>query len=188
MFNGAKINIVAVNVDLSGFASLETVDWEVVALVRSGDVVVEVSEKWEVASLVKWRSEVDTIEGWREVSRVIKVHVGEIVCSWVAVFCSHKVDDVVQLVVAQSWETCPLIAVIFDARSFRKWVRRSDGQHLEIIVRNAIKLQVAFFADHLVVPGDQLAATHRSITVCWPAVKHIGIFGLKKFSNKKRKK
>ena len=105
-----------------------------------------------------------------------------------AVIFSNKEDDVVQVVVAQSWKTCPVIAVILDARSKWKWVRRSDGQHLEIVSWNANPLQVANFVDHLVVPSDQLAATHRSIIVCIPAVKHIGILGLKKLSNQKRKK
>ena len=189
MFIGVKINMVAVNVDLSGLASLESVDWEVVALVRSGDVVVEVSEKWELASLVSGHTKVGASEGWLEICWVEIVHIGEIVCSFNAVIFSNKEDDVVQVVVAQSWKTCPVIAVILDARSKWKWVRRSDGQHLEIIVWNAKwKLQVANLVDHLLIPGDQLAATHRSIIVCIPAVKHIGILGLKKLSNQKRKK
>lgn len=187
VFGGIRINIVAFNLDRSGLVSLETVDGEIVALVRSGDVVVEVSEKWEVVGLVKWHSERVAVEGWLEIVWLVIVHVGEIFCSWVAVFSSNKVDDVVQVVVAQSWEPCPLIAVKFEIRSVWKWIRRGDGQHLEIIVWNAIELQVAFLVDHLVVPGDQLAATHRSITVCWPAVKHVGILGLKKLSNEKRK-
>jgi len=40
-------NVVAVNVDNSGLAGLKSVDWEIVALVRAGDVVVEVAEEWE---------------------------------------------------------------------------------------------------------------------------------------------
>ena len=79
MFIVVNINIVAVNVDLSGLASLETVDGEVVALVRSGDVVVEVSEKWELASLVSGHTDVGASEGWREFCWREIVHVGEFV-------------------------------------------------------------------------------------------------------------
>jgi len=41
------VDVVAVNVDNSRLAGLKSVDWEIVALVRAGDVVVEVAEEWE---------------------------------------------------------------------------------------------------------------------------------------------
>jgi len=81
-----SFNIVALNVDDSGLVSVETVDGEIVALVRSGDVVVEVSEKWELASLVSRNTNVGARESWREICWIEIVGVREIFASWVAVF------------------------------------------------------------------------------------------------------
>jgi len=166
-----KVRSVAVNVDDSGLAGFHSVDWEVVALVRAGDVVVEVAEKWKLTGLV-----VVVIRYFCAIEHglvvIIQVYV-------VAEFFSNEVDDVVQLMVAQCWETSPVVDVAVKIRHSWESEGRSNGQHLEVVLWKRIswEFQSALMADHLVNTGDKLAAAKRSIAISGPAVETIRVLG-----------
>jgi len=118
-------NVVAVNVDNSGLAGLKSVDWEIVALVRAGDVVVKVAEEWEGGveeSFIK-RYEVQIkslsshkrikVDDWESFHRTIRSI--PFSCCLIfpirANFWSEEPDDVVQVLVAETLESSPEVSV-----------------------------------------------------------------------------
>jgi len=119
------VDVVAVNVDNSRLAGLKSVDWEIVALVRAGDVVVKVAEEWEGGveeSFIK-RYEVQIkslsshkrikVDDWESFHRTIRSI--PFSCCLIfpirANFWSEEPDDVVQVLVAETLESSPEVSV-----------------------------------------------------------------------------
>merc|ERR1711893_45218 len=161
--------------------SVKSVDWEIVLLVRSGDVVVEVAEEW---SRVRFAIGVfNTIEGWGSPGLDSSSHVDRnkfgLVCVGVEFFfpalvLSEEVNDVVLVVVAHSFDTSPGVAVGVEIGGIWNGEGRGDGEHLNDVGRS-VEFQGALMIDHLIVSGDPLASTMWGMVVGWPAVRAVSV-------------
>lgn len=124
---GIDVSPVALNADKSGLAGLESVDWKVVALVGAGNVVVEVAEEWEGVVEVLCVGEVGALH-----SESFVIHVSGQVDSRLSVasgtvgqvgadFGSEEPDDIVQVLVAETFKAGPDVFVVEEVGIFRHW-------------------------------------------------------------------
>lgn len=118
VFSKIPIRMMALNADKSGLAGFHSVDGEVVALVRAGDVVVEVAEKWErvvepllvdIFAFIENKSS-SVLEKGQVDDRVVLFNfkVG-------ANIGSEEPDNIVQVLVAESFKASPDESVIREA-------------------------------------------------------------------------
>lgn len=116
---GIDVSPVALNEDKSGLASLESVDWEVVALVGAGNVVVEVAEEWEGVVEVLCVGKVGALEAecvfvtfvTGQVDSSLSVASGHVLIVR-ADFRSEEPDDIVQVLVTETLEAGPDVSVL----------------------------------------------------------------------------
>jgi len=129
------VDVVAVNVDNSGLTSLKSVDWEIVALVRAGDVVVEIAEEWkggvEESFIKRFGGQIKSfsshksikVDDWETFHRTI-LSVPFSCCLIFPIranFWSEEPDDVVQVLVAETLESSPEVSVRIEFGLFWEW-------------------------------------------------------------------
>jgi len=124
---GFEVSPVAINVDDSGLVGLESVDWEVVALVGAGDVVVEVAEEWEGVVEVLCVGEVGALHSESfellvtgQVDSRLSVFSGH-VFTVRADFGSEEPDDIVQVLVTETFEAGPDVSVLHKVGILWHW-------------------------------------------------------------------
>ena len=184
---GIGQNVVAVDVDHAAGFVVESVDGQVVLLVRARDVVVEVPQKRPVVSLVVVdagdfgfapRGDVDF--------EAVPLVAGRIDAAVVA----EEVNDVELVHVAQALETGEDVSVCLQVGLVGKREGRSDGEHLQIVGAEREPVRVvghvgegesARGVDHVDfwAADDLLAAAVRSMLVAGPAVEAGVLLGLK---------